>query len=542
MRTILTVACIGVLFLSTAVVAKTVDEYIAEAGALREGGNATAASELLKEAAEAYPEDALVQANLGLVTGALAGEAADAGNFPEAGNLLTDAFVYLDKGVELDPDNPTARFYRGMMGVNIPAVFGKLNQSLDDLKYLVGLHEKNPDAVSMDMLVQAYQFMAVGYTNIGERPQALAAWEKVVELAPDGESAGAAEESIAKLKADMAADETAGAATADLSPEEVDEMIAKGKALIEAGKFAEAEDLLNQVVASAPDNAEAHRQLAIAIMSPFDGGDIYDQEIHEDTDRATNAVFRAMTHLDKAVELAPDDMKMRLLNGVTAVSFPFFVGKLDQGIEYLQMVMDSDLPSADRAEAAFWLGYAYQKKGMSQWIGVVNKYPEAEASAMVLNAMRPHVERFDPDAQARPVVGIEFLIAFRDELPPQTAVWIETPDEEFVRTLYVSGFSGHVKEAQVVLPVWASATEFAGADAVTGASIDTGQHAYVWDLKDMNGKPVKKGKYVVKVEVHHWPSMKYQMVEGEIEIGDKAARVIVQEGDFLPYLKLTYLP
>ena len=93
-----------------------------------------------------------------------------------------------------------------------------------------------------------------------------------------------------------------------------------------------------------------------------------------------------------------------------------------------------------------------------------------------------------------------------------------------------------------MLPVWASATEFIGADAVTGASIDTGQHVYVWDLKDNSGKRVDDGKYIIKVEVHHWPSMKYQMVEGEIETGDKETRVIVQEGDFLPYLKLIYLP
>ena len=542
MRTTLTALCIALLFLSTAATAKTVDEYVAEAEALREGGNAAGASELLKEAAAAYPEDALVQANMGLVTGVLAGEAADAGNFPEAGNLLTEAFVYLDKGVELDPDNATARFYRGMMGVNIPAVFGKLNQSLDDLRYLADLHEKDPGAVSDDMLVQAYQFMAAGYTNIGENPQAIAAWEKVIELAPDGESAAVAEERIARLEADMAAEETETAAMGDLSPEEADEMVAEGIALIESGEFAGAEELLSRVVQAAPDNAEAHKQLAISIMMPLDGGSIYDERIQEDTDWATNIAFRSMTHLDRAVELDPDDMETRLMNGVMAVSFPFFVGRLDQGIEYLQMVVDSDLPDDDRAEAAYWLGYGYQKKGMSRWIALVDKYPEAEAAGMVFDAMRPDIEHFDREAHARPVLGIEFLIAFRDELPPQTAVWIETPDEEFVRTLYVSGFSGHVKEVQIVLPVWASATGFAGADAVTGASIDTGQHVYVWDLKDMDGKRVKDGKYVIKVEVHHWPSMKYQMVEGEIEIGEKEGQVIVREGDFLPYFKLTYLP
>jgi hypothetical protein len=249
-----------------------------------------------------------------------------------------------------------------------------------------------------------------------------------------------------------------------------------------------------------------------------------------------------MNHLDKAVELAPDDMEARFLNGMMAVNFPFFLGKLDQGIEYLQMVVDSDLPDADRAEAAYWLGAAYQKKGMSQWIEVVNEYSDEEAARMVLDGMRPRIMHFDPAEHPRPVVAVDFLIAFRDELPPQTAVWIETADGDFLRTLYVSGFSGNVKEVQVVLPVWASTSKFIDADAVTGASIDTGQHIYTWDLKDGAGDPVKPGTYVVKVEVHHWPSGKYQMAEGEIEIGDKETWVTVQKGDFIPHLGLHYLP
>ena len=52
--TLLTAICLAVLFLSTAAGAKTVDEYIAEAEALREGGDATAAFDLLEEAGQAF--------------------------------------------------------------------------------------------------------------------------------------------------------------------------------------------------------------------------------------------------------------------------------------------------------------------------------------------------------------------------------------------------------------------------------------------------------------------------------------------------------
>ena len=161
---------------------------------------------------------------------------------------------------------------------------------------------------------------------------------------------------------------------------------------------------------------------------------------------------------------------------------------------------------------------------------------------MALDGMLPSAQRFDTSRYSRPSVVVDFLLGFRDELPPQTAVWIETEKGKFVRTLYASGFSGFAKEVQVVLPVWASTSKFVDADAITGASIDVGEHMYAWDLMDMSGEKVAPGTYVVKVETHYWPSMKYQMVEGEVEIGDKETRVIVQEGDFLPYLRLTYLP
>jgi len=538
MKAMFTLTCLVMLVFSGAVTAKTVDEFVAEAERHQTEGDLTKAVALLEEALAIYPDDATVHAYLGLYRGTQAGQAYQAGNQTEAGSFLMESFELLDKAVSLDPDHPRARLYRGLMGVNVPPVFGKLNAAIDDLKHLVQLHEADPANVPVDMVINAYELMGRGYAQINEYQDAIAAWEKVVELSPGTESANAAEANIAELtdKAKAAAAET------KVGPGEVPALVDKGKAHIEAGEFAEAEKLLRKAVEADPENADAHKQLAIAMMMPLEGGEIYDKRIHEDTDWATNIAFGIMNHLDKAVELAPDDMEARSLNGIMAVNFPFFLGKLDQGIEYLQMALDSDLPDNTRAEAAYWLGFAYQKKGMSHWIEIVNNYPEEEAARMVLDGMRPRISRFDPAKHPRPILAIDFVIAFHDELPPQTAIWVETPDGEFVRTLYVSGFSGHAKEVQIVLPVWASTSKFADADAVTGASIDTGEHIYTWDLKDGSGNPVEPGKYVVKVEVHHWPSMKYQMVEGEIEIGDRETRVVVQEGDFIPYLMVIYLP
>ena len=188
------------------------------------------------------------------------------------------------------------------------------------------------------------------------------------------------------------------------------------------------------------------------------------------------------------------------------------------------------------------MGYAHQKKATTYWIKVLNDYDNEEAAQLALQAMRPPLRKLDTSKIATPALVIDFTLGFRDELSPQTAVWIETPKGEFVRTLYVSGFSGHAREAQIVLPVWAATSHFAGADAVTGASIDTGEHIYVWDLKNEAGNPVAPGEYVAKVETHFWPSMKYEMASASIEVGGDKNLMVTQEGTFIPYLELRYMP
>ncbi|MCK4673916.1 DUF2271 domain-containing protein, partial [candidate division WOR-3 bacterium] len=135
-----------------------------------------------------------------------------------------------------------------------------------------------------------------------------------------------------------------------------------------------------------------------------------------------------------------------------------------------------------------------------------------------------------------------FILGFRDELAPQTAVWVEDKEGNFVRTIYVSGFSGYAKEKQVNLPMWTNSSKFADVDGVTSASIDLGHHIYVWDLKDTSGKKVKSGEYIVKVETAYWPSMQYQQVEVPIKIGKKEKRVVVEEGNLIPYLEVKYIP
>jgi len=266
----------------------------------------------------------------------------------------------------------------------------------------------------------------------------------------------------------------------------------------------------------------------------------YDERIYENTDFRTNLAFEVVKYMDKAVEIAPNDFEVRLMRGSVGVMMPFFVGKLEQAIEDLKMVKNGDSSNEQKADAIYWLGRAFQKKATTFWISVITEYSKTDAAKLAFQSFRPAIKNFDPTNFQKPFLAIDFVIGFRDELPPQTAVWIEDKDGKFVKTIYVSGFSGFAKEKQANLSDWAESSKFEDADVVTGASIDIGHHVYVWDLKDYTGKKVKNEEYVVKVEVAFWPSMEYQSVSANIKFGKGDSRIVVEQGNLIPYLELKY--
>lgn len=193
-----------------------------------------------------------------------------------------------------------------------------------------------------------------------------------------------------------------------------------------------------------------------------------------------------------------------------------------------------------KAEALYWLGFAYRQKTLSYWNQVAMEYPTQPAFQNVLRSLAPPVVRVDADTLTKPVVVIEFDLGFQDVLEPQTAVWIEDPQGRYVKTVYVSGFSGFVKEKQVVLPDWAKKSKFEGAEAVTGASIDVGQYHFVWDCTNPNGKRVKTGEYTVHIEASYWPSMQYEHVIASIVLGKRDAKSVTK-GKLIPFVKVEYL-
>jgi tetratricopeptide (TPR) repeat protein len=533
-------ALVVVLALAPGVLAKTMDDYITEATGYQRAGDLARAVEVIETALKEHPDNAAGYAHLGFYKGMQAGATQ---NFMEAATLSSESFAMLDKAVALDSLSVDARYYRGLMGVKVPEFLGKLDGALADLELVLKIRDKSPESVPDGIVVSAYSLLGEGYQKKGNTAKATEAWEAVTRLAPGTQTAKAAEANLAKATetpvTPPAPPQSSPGQSSPLPAGDTADLLGQAQAAMDKGDYLAAEKILRQVIGVDSTNTRAYTMLGSALAFADRG---YDERIAEDTTLRTNLVFEAMKYFDKAVSLAPNDTEARLMRGIMGVSFPFFVGKLDQGIEDLRIVAESSAPASTKAQAEYWLGFGYQKKGMTYWTKIVNDNPDEAVVRMALDGMRPHIEHFDRAKYPGPVVVVDFVLGFRDELAPQTAVWVETDKGDFVRTIYVSGFSGHAKGVQIVLPEWARRSAFADADAVTGASIDFGHHVHVWDLKDTAGKDVRPGNYVIKVEASYWPSMKYQVASAAVEVGKQENRKAVEEGNYIPYLEVKYLP
>lgn len=533
---------------SGALAAKTVEEYINEAANFQQQDRIDKAVEVMKQAVEEHPESSAAYFHLGNYIGLLGQRTQDYGQVIVA---FEQAFSAWDKALELDPYNFEARFTRGAYGVNMPSFVGRLNQAIDDLETMVDFIKLSPEPDAQAQLVSAYYYLGMGYQKQSEWEKALEAYGNVTTMAATTDLGMSAQENIDEIIAFQAwqseqektkkpdtPEITALKEQVEANPEDVDILMQLAQAQFEVEQYENADKTLRKAISIDTAYVPAYKLLARVLGEATDVG--YDQRISMDTDFRTNLAFETMAIFDRAVALAPDDIELRLFRGAMAVQMPFFVGKLEQGMDDLEFVIGSDAPESMKAEALYHLGVAHQKMAMTYWIEIVSNFPETDAVEYVFNELRPSIDRVDLESHNPPFLVVDFVLGFKDELAPQTAVWVEAADGAFVKTIYVSGFSGYAKGKQVNLPLWARASKFADVDGVTAASIDLGHHIYVWDMRDVSGKQAKKGDYVVKVEVSYWPSMQYQRVEVPISIGKKDERVVIEEGNLIPYVELRY--
>ena len=496
-----------VLFLIAAIVtsiiqaeAKTMDEYIREATEQQRSGYLTEAAATMEGALQEHPQSLEAYSYLGLYLGQLAGQTED---MTMALELVNRSFEMLDRAVEMDDQNRLARFHRGLMGVSVPEFFGRLDQGIADLEFVIEGSQKATESVPQDRLVRSYHLLARGYRTRGDLEQARWAYEQIIALAPDSELAAAAEAGIDELsdRRNTQPSPRPGEMEPDADVQELQEKISRhpedlslrtqlGYAYLERDAYGMAREAFEAVLEEDETSARAHKGLILTIMKEASQG--YDERIYDNTNLRTNLAFELVRALDRAVAALPEDLQLRLWRGTADVQMPFFVQKIDQGIADLEMVASAQGSDSLKAEALFWLGRGYQKKATTAWIQVVKEYDESPAAELVFEQMRPGVKHADLSDVQKPLVTIDFVLGFQDELAPQTAVWIETDDGQFVKTIYVSGFAGNVRERQVTLPVWGAVSQYADADAVTGASIDVGHHIFIWNLQDGQGRPLSR--------------------------------------------------
>ena len=545
MTKLLVIGTVLILGLSVAE-AKSLDQYIQEAQGYFDAKDIEQSVSTMETAMKEHPNNSVAYAKLGYYI------SETAPGYIDFFRILPKAFAMWDTAIALDPDNVEARFDRGTWGTYVPQSMGQLSKAVLDLEYVVEVLQQSSDPDTQAQLVETCSFLADGYRKSWEFQKAKATYGKVIELAPDKRTANRAQNYIditnhfeqwLQEQEEQKLPDSPGIIAlrekAQKHPGDVDLFLLLGNNYLEANKDEEAAEIFEKAVAVDSMNLKAYKMLAFAIKRIFQAG--YDSRISMDHNYRTDLGFRMMAVMDKAVAIAPEDLEIRLMRGTAAMESFFFMGRMDQSIEDLQMVIEGDASEAMKAAARYQIGRAHQKKAYSHWLKVISEYPDEQAIDSVFNELNPELKRIDISQYATPVVVVDFVLGFKDELSPQTAVWVEDKDGRFIKTIYVSGFSGYARSTGRI-PQWTASSQFVDVDAVTGASIDLGHHVYAWDLKDPSGDKVEPGEYVVKVETAFWPSRQYQMVEAPITLGKKPADVVIEEGKIIRHVKVRYMP
>jgi tetratricopeptide (TPR) repeat protein len=524
----------------------TSDEAMQEAQSLRSQGKSGEAIEVLQRAIRQFPRNPDLRTQLASVLGEAAGSAANTGDFSAAMAHTNAGFAQLDSALALDPNHFNASFAYGVFAVNVPVFMGRLDGGVRRMEKAKSLMEANPSAVSPDQKTALYRYLGQGYRMQNRMEDAESAWKRVLTYSSSGQDADAAKKGLEAIKMERAAAQAA--ASKEQSPatgpaneapgHDAASLIQTGKTRLSERKWTEAADAFRQAVRQDSSDAEAFLLLARALGGEAAAG--YDERIYRDQTFRTNLAFEVTRTLEKARRLHPDNPEIRLFYAVMCIQMPFFVGKMDEGLSILEsMSKDAALSDSLRNEATYELGFGFRKKGRGIWADFVKNNPDAGQASLVYREYGLRETAPKPAAGER--VQVQFHLGFQDEIEPQTALWVEDADGKFVKTLYVSGFSGFAKEKQVVLPEFAKRAKFE-TDGNTGASIDWGGHSYAWDLTGPSGKKVRPGAYTVVLEASWWPSMRYESAEAEIRVGGKASETTVSRDPFIPRLRAQYIP
>jgi tetratricopeptide (TPR) repeat protein len=494
------------LVASVGLFSDTIEEVISQAKELATAGELEEAAETLEKAKLENPNNPDILVELGNVYSKQAGSTS---NFLKAGKLSGQAFSMMDKALVIDPAHINAHLYRGILSVNVPKFMGKLKQGIKDLELIQTKYGANQNLY----MVSSY-YLGKGYQKNEEYEKAVSAYKFIIMYGKETDFYQDSKTQYEVLTKETEADE------------KVDNY-KLGMKYLEANDLYKAVEHLRLATQSRKDDLELHLVFARTLGQLAGQG--YDETISEDvTTRAgiAHEVFEVLSH---CVELAPGNDEILFLRGSVAVNLPFFVNSLETGIEDMEYFSQNGETDEMKGQASYLLNYA---KEMQIVYDMAETGYQAETDEEKQHLLSQFVPTKSPIQQIEPegeFLQIELTLGYRDQIAPQTAVWIEDENGNYLKTIYISGFAAFVKEHQMHLPRWAESSEFRDIEVVTGASIDCGKHLFYWDLTNYEGEKIEDKELVVKTEICHWPHVQY--TEQALQINLKKRDSFENTGD-----------
>ncbi len=478
---------------------------ILQASEKANAGNFKDAVEIMKKAVEAYPDSSAAHTVYGMFLTRRAGEV----SFMKAGTLSSKAFKHFDIALGMNPEDINARLYRGILSTHVPKFMGKLKQGIKDLEMI-----KQKHADKEGLYLTAVYYVGLCYEKADNNDKALENFKHIVMYGKSSEYYKSAKNKYKELsKSDKSKPKSSG------------NEYETAKKLMEEGNLREA--LKNFRVASVnePDNLELHMLYARTIGMEVEKG--YNETIKEDVTYRAGLAHEVYEVLSHCVELAPNDEDIRFLRGSVAIDLPFFVNSLETGINDLEYLAENAKSEEVKSQSIYLKEKALKMKKVNELAekGYNAKTDEEKAELLPQFVRVKHpVKQKQPDGTS---LRITLSMGYRDQIQPQTAIWIEDENGNYLETVYISAFAAFVKDKQIHLPRWAKSSEFKKTENVTGASIDCGTHTFYWKCDKY-----KDQKVVLKAEICHWPHIMYGKYEMPLDLKSDT-KYTLEDGDFL---------